>query len=647
MTRTSSDDGRERAAARFAWLNVVLAVWIIGGLFLVVRALNLGLTTDVGISPYHAVAYLGLAALLLVSLVLVARAVARRRPWRQAFPSGYGTLGAGLIAAVLYVVLDPPWRELVGIGLGIEGGFAPTRLLLVVAVALIAVGPLRVAIRDGGAAGSPWPAAISAALLLAVLSNPGGFHPAVNPWMEKPVDVRADDGEIWVMNADGSGQVRLIEAPGGEVHASTPAWSPDGSRIAWTRWQPGADDELDADVWVALADGSDAHTLAAGQGWQWLPHWSPDGQWVGYTDEPAPAARSGAVPVGPRPGGPIAPDDPAFEAGPAPLVANAANADLWRIPADGGGSPERITEMPGDDRAGVYSPDGTRIAFDASRDGNTEIYVMSADGSDQRRITEDGGEDWAPAWSPDGARIVFNSDRGGTDDLYLVGADGSGLTQLTSDAAYERGASWGPDGSWIAFATWNPDDTEIWSIAPGGGEWRNLTRSPSTIDGDWDAGDIGPDGRIVFTRSSYLPAFADPLAREDLGMASLLLQAALVSFVALLLLLAGPPFGAFALLLGLSTALIASGADQWRFIPAAILGGLVIDLLVRRLPRDMRAAAAGAGSATAFVLATALTIALTTGLVWTPTLVIGAAVSALAIGWALTLLVARPRVPTG
>jgi hypothetical protein len=60
----------------------------------------------------------------------------------------------------------------------------------------------------------------------------------------------------------------------------------------------------------------------------------------------------------------------------------------------------------------AWSPEGSQVAFDTTRDGNLEIYVMGADGTNPTRLTRDPGWDFAPDWSPDGARIVFVSTRG-------------------------------------------------------------------------------------------------------------------------------------------------------------------------------------------------------------------------------------------
>ena len=68
-----------------------------------------------------------------------------------------------------------------------------------------------------------------------------------------------------------------------------------------------------------------------------------------------------------------------------------AYADIWRVPADSSGAPERLTDYPGDDRAATFSPDGSKLAFDSTRADGTDIWVMGADGSDARQLTFDHG----------------------------------------------------------------------------------------------------------------------------------------------------------------------------------------------------------------------------------------------------------------
>jgi PKD repeat protein len=135
----------------------------------------------------------------------------------------------------------------------------------------------------------------------------------------------------------------------------------------------------------------------------------------------------------------------------------------------------RITDTIGNSRDGIWSPDGSQIAFVSDRDGNAEIYLMNADGSSLLNLTNSGSNDTAPAWSPDGSQIAFVSDRDGNAEIYLMNADGSSLLNLTNSGSNDTAPAWSPDGSQIAFVSDRSGTWKVYLMRANGTDILTLT----------------------------------------------------------------------------------------------------------------------------------------------------------------------------
>jgi WD40 repeat protein len=148
-----------------------------------------------------------------------------------------------------------------------------------------------------------------------------------------------------------------------------------------------------------------------------------------------------------------------------------------------------------------------QIAFVSDRDGNKEIYVMNADGTNQRNLTNHPAADWGPAWSPDGKKIAFVSTRDDifNREIYVMNADGTNVRRLTYHRALDEYPAWSPDGKKIAFASRFRDDTydiywEIYVMNADGTNVRQLTDFRyGHQSGSWEP-TWSPDGtKLAFT----------------------------------------------------------------------------------------------------------------------------------------------------
>ena len=183
---------------------------------------------------------------------------------------------------------------------------------------------------------------------------------------------------------------------------------------------------------------------------------------------------------------------PAWGAGGSILLTSYAkgNPDLYTVT---GGAGHRISSHPGMNSGASYCAGNGRIALTLSKDGDAEIYTMSASGGDLRRLTNNRAIDTSPAWSPDCSKIAFVSDRGGNPQIYTMNADGSGVTRLTMLGKYNTNPAWGKKGL-IAFSARDEQNSlDIYVINEDGSDLTRITQQ----QGKNDKPTWSPDGRYL------------------------------------------------------------------------------------------------------------------------------------------------------
>ena len=244
--------------------------------------------------------------------------------------------------------------------------------------------------------------------------------------------------EIFVMNADGSGQRNLTGNAGGGF----PVWSPDGQQIAFSR-----DNGFIPNLYVMNVDGSGQRRVTQDPIHVWGASWSPDGQRL------------------------------TFSSG---VQGNPGRWNIYVVNVDGSGQ-QQLTRDAGQDPA--WSPDGQRIAFTSIRRNErpgrprwlTLLHVVNADGSERRELARQSNSDASFSWSPDGQRIAFVSDRDGNDEVYVVNVDG-GLRNLTRNPARDGHPVWSTDGRTVGFVSNRGGNRDIYVMNADGTRQRNLTR---------------------------------------------------------------------------------------------------------------------------------------------------------------------------
>ncbi len=133
------------------------------------------------------------------------------------------------------------------------------------------------------------------------------------------------------------------------------------------------------------------------------------------------------------------------------LTTRDGNFEVYSMTADGK-NVTNLTNHKALDFWSSWSPDGKYLLFYSNRDGNNEIYRMDADGQNQINISNHASHDYLPCWSPDGKQILFTSARDNENrEIYVMNSDGSNVMRLTNNDLFEEVPTWSKDGRKILF----------------------------------------------------------------------------------------------------------------------------------------------------------------------------------------------------
>ena len=240
-----------------------------------------------------------------------------------------------------------------------------------------------------------------------------------------------------------------------------------GGRIAFTRKNPSHDDRS-SEIWVLDVASGGLTQLTRNTDVEHIPSWSPDGARIAFTSN------------------------------------RGDNYDIYTMNPDGSAQ-QLLIGLPAWDEYARWSPDGGRIAFVTTDqvDGvwNSEVFVATIGGGRQRVTFNTAKDEW-PTWSPDGNWLACSSDRDGEWDIYIFRADGSDIVNWTSDAAASTQPAWSPGGDWIAYSRGGAGGEseqladgasgDIWIGRRDGSEFRQLTYDGYVLGPAWS-----PDGRYV------------------------------------------------------------------------------------------------------------------------------------------------------
>ena len=247
-----------------------------------------------------------------------------------------------------------------------------------------------------------------------------------------------------------------------------PAWSPDGRDLLYT----GEVGKIRKIFRKDLTSGQDSQ-LTHSDFDELQPRWSPDGKQIAFVRARQPSVK-------------LQPGD---------VFGEFQDGDVWVVDLESG-KESKLVENAFNPQ---YSPDGKRLAVDASWAGPRRIWVLDREGHNPQQVTTDTSEEVvhvAPAWSPDGTKIVFQNLVRTKFDIRVVNLESKQMNWITNDFFSNLRPAWSPSGKFIYFSSYRSGGINIWRApvrgdGTVGGPFQQVTTGAGQ---DVEVG-VSPDGR--------------------------------------------------------------------------------------------------------------------------------------------------------
>lgn len=241
--------------------------------------------------------------------------------------------------------------------------------------------------------------------------------------------------EVFMMDFDGTNVKQLTQ------HRSTivtPAWSPDGTKIAYSLFTKRKDNVKNIDLYEFDFKTSSIRMLSNRKGINSGATYSPDGKSIAMT------------------------------------MSFLGNPEIFLFDP-GKKTATRLTKSFGVDVDPAFSPDGKSIAFVSSRSGMPMVFSMALDGSKIQRLTYAGKYNASPGWSPNGKKLVFAGWIDKKFDIFTMNVDGTNIERLTKDQGSNEDPSFSPDGNFIVFSSDRTGQRSIYVMNVDGTYVKRLT----------------------------------------------------------------------------------------------------------------------------------------------------------------------------